>query len=160
VESIAVIFGLSVLIGMIVLVCLNVISVVARKFVSAKMVPALERRIANVYSSDRIVLKDVGALTLGLQSRGALQARGNGALVLAADEVGWFQLVPERNSLRIPRESITTVDTVRSHLGKTYGRELLRVTFVQDGIQDSMAWYVTDLRAWLSHLGEPATTAR
>jgi hypothetical protein len=124
------------------------------------MGPSLERRIATIYAPDEVILRDLGALTFGLESRGVFQARGNGALVLTPDELGWFQLIPERNSLRIRRESITKVDTVKAHLGKTYGRDLLRVTFTNNGKPDSMAWYVMDLDAWLSKLREPAETAR
>ena len=158
------IVGGSILLGVViaagVLVALIAIFVVVPKLVLTSMEPALERRIATVYSPDQIILKDLKALTLGLESRGVLQGRGNGALVLTANELGWFRFVPERSDLRIPRESITKVDTVMTHLGKTYGRDLLRVTFMNDGKPDSMAWYVTDLGAWLTKLGEPAQTAR
>jgi hypothetical protein len=124
------------------------------------MVPSLERRISKLYSSEQILLRDLTALTFGLESRGVLQGRGNGALVLTADELCWFRFVPERSDLRIPRETITKVDTVKTHLGKTHGRDLLRVTFTNNGKPDSMAWYVMDLGAWISKLGEPAKPAR
>ena len=137
-----------------------VLFVVVPKLVLKGMAPSLERRIARAYSPDQIVLKDLEALTFGLQSRGVFQGRGNGALVLTEDELGWFRFVPERTDLRIPRENITNVDVVKSHLGKTYRRDLLRVTFTHDGKPDSMAWYVPDLATWLSKLGESAKTAR
>jgi hypothetical protein len=89
-----------------------------------------------------------------------MQGRGNGALVLTANELGWFRFVPESSDLRVPRENITKVGTVKTHLGKTYGRDLLHVAFTHNGKPDSMAWYVTSVGAWLSKLGEPATTAR
>ena len=44
------------------------------------------------------------------------------------------------------------IGTVRSHLGKSYGRDLLHVTYTVDGHPDSMAWVVTDLDAWLGAL--------
>ena len=133
---------------------------VVPKLVIKSMEPALERRISEMYSSEQIILKDLSALTFGLESRGVLQGRGNGALVLAANELCWFRFVPESSDLRIPRENITKVDTVKTHLGKTDGRDLLRVTFTNDGKPDSMAWYVRDLGAWLSKLGEPVETAQ
>jgi hypothetical protein len=153
------IVGASILGGIVVFVAIFSLCMVVVRRVLKGMGSALERRIARAYPPDRIVLKDLGALTLGLESRGVFQARGNGALVLTPDEVGWFQYIPERNSLRIPRASIARVDTVKSHLGKTYGRDLLRVTFTNNGQPDSMAWVVTDLDAWLARLGEPAGTA-
>jgi hypothetical protein len=149
--------ALALLIGaaaLVVLVALFVvIFVVVPKVVIRSMAPALERRIAAAYSPEQIILKDLAAVTLGLESRGVLQGRGNGALVLTADELTWFRFVPESTDLRIPRQHITKVDTARSHLGKSYGRDLLRVTFTNDGKPDSMAWYVPDLGTWLAKLG-------
>ena len=147
------IIGAGILVGVIVLV-------VVPKLVTKAMEPSLERRISKIYPAEQIILRDLMALTFGLESRGVLQGRGNGALVLTANELCWLRFVPESSDLRIPREHITKVDTVKTHLGKTYGRDLLRVTFTNNGTPDSMAWYVTDLGAWLSKLGEPAQTAR
>jgi hypothetical protein len=149
-----VIIGAGILVGVVVL------CVVVPKLVTKVMEPSLERRISRLYSSEQIILRDLEALTLGLESRGVLQGRGNGALVLTADELCWLRFIPERTDLRIPRENITKVDTVKTHLGKTYGRDLLRVTFTNNGEPDSMAWYVMDLGAWLSQLGDPAKNAR
>lgn len=148
------IIGAGILVGVI------VIFVVVPKLVIKAMEPSLERRISKMYSSEQIILRDLKALTFGLESRGVLQWRGNGALVLTANELCWFRFVPESSDLRIPRENITKVDTVKTHLGKTYGRDLLRVTFTNNGKPDSTAWYVMDLGAWLSKLGESAETAR
>jgi hypothetical protein len=149
--------GSSILVGVIVIFV--VIFAVVPKLVINAMEPSLERRISKTYPSEQIILRDLKALTLGLESRGVVQGRGNGALVLTADELGWFRFVPGRSDLRIPRENITKVDTVKAHLGKTYGRDLLRVTFTNNGEPDSMAWYVTDLGAWLTQLGESAKPA-
>ena len=152
-----VLVGLLIAAGVVALVV--AIFLVVPKVVMSTVEPALQRRIGAAYAPETIVLKDLKAVTLGLESRGVLQGRGNGALVLSADELCWMRFVPESADLRIPREHITKVDTVRSHLGKTYGRDLLRVTFTNDGQPDSMAWYVTDLGAWLTRLGEPRTSA-
>jgi len=113
--------------------------------------PKLEARIAQVYKPEEIVFKDVRANNFGLESKGPIQARGNGALVLTARELHFFQLIPARE-VRIPLDSITEVKTVRSHLGKTVGRSLLYVSFAADGRQDAMAWSVADVEAWLSKL--------
>lgn len=113
--------------------------------------PKLEARIAEVHKPEEIVFKDVRANNFGLESKGAMQARGNGALVLTARELHFFQLVPARE-FRIPLDSIVEVKTVRSHLGKSVGRALLYVAFAVDGRQDAMAWSVVDVEAWLSKL--------
>jgi hypothetical protein len=148
------------LIGMGILISVLVLTivVVVPPLVLRALAPSLERRIAQTYAADEIVLRDLKAVTFGRQSRGVRQGRGNGGLVLTAAELGWFRFVPEKSDLRIPRAHITRVDTVKTHLGKTYGRDLLSVTFTTDGTSDVIAWYVTDLGAWLAALGGPAPT--
>ena len=148
---------LGILIAAGVAILLVAIFLVVPKLVTNSMEPSLQRRIDAVYSPEQVVLKDLKCVTLGLQSRGVLQSRGNGALVLTAHELAWFRFIPESTDLRIPLESVTKVDTVKTHLGKTYGRDLLRVTFTNDGQPDSIAWYVVDLGAWLTQLGTPTT---
>lgn len=150
-----VLLGLLIVVG--VFVFLAAILLVVPKVVMARMAPGLQRRIDAAYTPEQIVFEDLQAVTLGLQSRGVFQGRGNGALVLTADELAWFRFIPESTNLRIPRQSITKVDTVKSHLGKTYGRDLLRVSFDNNGEPDSIAWYVADLGAWLTRLTTPST---
>lgn len=115
----------------------------------------LEARIAAAIPPDEIVLKDLRAITFGQQSRGAFQGRGNGALVLTRSEL-WFSRAWPRRDLRIPLGDITEVTTVRSHLGKTYFRDLLRVSFRTRDTTDAVAWSVTDLAAWRAKLAPPA----
>ncbi len=129
-----------------------VVSTVVMKTVG----PKLDARIAENYKADEILLKDVGAMSLGLTSRGVTQGRGNGALVLTANTLHWFQFIPQRSDVLIPRADITEVTTTRSHLGKAIGRDLLLVKFTYNGKPDSMAWHVNDLQAWLSRLQQPA----
>jgi hypothetical protein len=150
--------SIGVLIVVAALVGVAAIVVVVPWMVIKAMGPSLERRIAARYDPEQIILKDLKALTFGLESRGVMQGRGNGALVLTADELCWLRFVPERTDLRLPLASITKVDTVTSHLGKSYGRSLLRVSFTNDGKPDSMAWYVPDLGLWLTKLGELVKT--
>lgn len=108
-------------------------------------------RIAAVVPARSIVLQDLRANSLGLTSRGKYQSRGNGALVLTADELVFFQMVPKRD-LTIPLATITEVKTVKVHLGKSYGRNLLYVGFDGPSGPDSIAWFVRDLPAWLAAL--------
>lgn len=117
--------------------------------------PKLDERISRVYKADQILLKDVKAMSLGLESRGVTQGRGNGGLVVTNDTLHWFQFVPESSDVVIPRSAITGVSVARSHLGKSINRDLLHVKFTYNGKPDAMAWYVTDLQAWLSQLKEP-----
>lgn len=100
-----------------------------------------------------IVAEEDGANFFGVESRGAAQLRGNGHLAASADEIVFVMWLPRRE-LTIPRSRITGVERAKSHLGKTIGRELLRVRFTNDGGEpDSVAWFVRDLAAWESALG-------
>ena len=102
------------------------------------------------------ILRMDNAQGLGLESRGRGQVRGNGWLVLTADELRFRQWVPQRES-RIPLASITTVETRRSWLGKTVGSRLLCVRWrLPDGSEDAMAWALADLDAWLAALPRPS----
>ncbi len=146
-------------------VALIVALVVAFVVVMFVVVPALtfrwiERsvapRIAAAVPSGSVVLQDLRANSLGLTSRGKAQSRGNGALVLTAADLLFFQMVPKRD-LAIPLATITEVKTVKVHLGKSYGRNLLYVGFDGPTGPDSIAWFVRDLPAWLSALQRRAS---
>ena len=109
----------TVIIGAVIVIGLIAVLVVVPSLAFRAMELSLRRRIAATYVPDQIVLEDLKAVTLGLESRGVMQGRGNGALVLTANELGWFRFVaPKGGDLRISRETITTVDTVKAHLGK------------------------------------------
>lgn len=89
---------------------------------------------------------------LGLRSAGRGQVRGTGMLVLTADELRFRQWVPNRET-RIPLAAVTDVGRERWWLGKSVGRQLLRVTWLGDGgAEDAMAWQVRDLDGWLAVL--------
>jgi hypothetical protein len=99
------------------------------------------------------VRRIANARGLGLESRGAGQVRGNGWLVLTADELRFRQWAPQRET-RIPLVAMTAVETTRWWLGKSGGTALLCVRWrTQDGADDAMAWQVSDLEGWLSELG-------
>lgn len=141
----------------IVIIVVGVIAFIAVIFI---VVPALtlrwvarslEPRIAAAVRPEAIVRKDLRANSLGLTSLGAWQQRGNGGLVLTGDELLFFQAVPRRD-FRIPLPAITGIKTVKVHLGKSYGRDLLHVSFEGPSGPDSIAWFVPDLPAWLDAL--------
>ncbi len=126
--------------------------VVVPKKLMVSIVAAAERRVAATVPADQIVRQDLQALSFGRESRGKLQSRGNGALVLTSTHLHWLQLVPQTNDVTIPIASITAVGTKRAHLGKSYGRPLLHVTFTSDGATDSVAWFSLDVPGWIAAL--------
>lgn len=103
------------------------------------------------FDRDQIQRKDPMANYFGLESKGGKQVRGNGALVLTADDL-WFRRIGASEALRVPRGSITGTSVVRSHAGKTVGRPLVRVAFDGPNGPDAAAWYVADAEAWASAL--------
>lgn len=101
-----------------------------------------------------LLLEEPGANSLGVESAGPWQVRGNGNLALTEGELLFAQWVPKR-LLRIPRRSIIDVSKAKTHLGKWIGRPLLRVTWTrEDGEQDSIALWVKDLDRWIAALGD------
>lgn len=103
------------------------------------------------------ILADDLANCFGIESAGKTQLRGNGCLGLGPDLLVFAMWLPKRDVV-VPRNRIVSVETVRSHLGKSVGRRLLRVAWVrEDGVQDAVAWFVRDLDAWLAALGYDAS---
>lgn len=141
-------------------VALSVLGIVAFAAVMFVVVPGLTfrwiarslgPRIAAAARSGDIILEDRRANSLGLTSRGRFQSRGNGGLVLTRGDLMFFQMVPRRD-LVIPLAAIREVGTVKSHLGKSYGRDLLYVAFDGPSGPDSIALVVGDLPGWLHAL--------
>lgn len=118
----------------------------------------LEPRIAAAIPPERIVPTDLGAVSFGLRSRDVAQGRDNGALVLTPDEL-WFSRAVPRRDLRIALDTVTEVTTVRSHLGKTYFRDLLKVSFRAGGTDDAIVWSVSDPAAWQAKLADLSRAA-
>lgn len=114
---------------------------------------SLRPRIAAAIPPGQIVLQDLRAVTFGLQSKGVFQNRGNGALVLTPEALWFFMAVTHRD-LKIPLDKITGIKTVRSHLGKTYFRDLLHVSFEAPDGPEAVAWYVADVPAWQAKIRE------
>ena len=110
------------------------------------------RRRAEGHFAGLTLLREEDANSFGVESAGAWQVRGSGNLALTKQELLFAQWVPNR-LLRIPRDSIVEVTTTGSHLGKTSGRELLKIVWSTDiGTQDSIALWVKDLDGWLGAL--------
>ncbi|MGD9573486.1 MAG: hypothetical protein AB7V62_16525 [Thermoleophilia bacterium] len=101
-----------------------------------------------------IPLREGNVRSLGEQSRGKGQVRGNGHLAVTDDAIAFALMVPRR-TLVIPRDRVTAVEEVRTHLGKWVGRPLVRVSFRrEDGSPDAIAFDVgRDRAGWLEALG-------
>ena len=104
------------------------------------------------------VLREESLISLGVESGGPWQVRGNGNLALTAEELLFAQWLPNR-LLRIDRRSIVEATTTRSHLGKTLGSDLLKVIWTPEtGTQDAVAFYTLDLDGWLETLRTSAAS--
>lgn len=98
------------------------------------------------------------ASNFGVTSKGVTQLRGNGALVLTGDALHFLALAGA--DLTVARSAIRGTAIVRSHLGKSVGRALLKVDFDDD----SVAFFVEDPQAWRDALAaapgeDPGTAA-
>lgn len=88
----------------------------------------------------------------GQESRGAMQVRGGGTLVLLPDRLIFRMLVTGRE-FTILRDRILRIETPTSFRGKTNLRPLLKVVYRDEaGGEDSMAWLVRDLAQWRATL--------
>lgn len=103
-------------------------------------------------------LVDDAANFFGLTSVGAIQARGNGCLVLTDDELAFAQWMPQR-MIHVRLADILSVEETRSHLGKSVGRKLLLVRWRSESGEDSAAWFVRDLEGWLASLRHHGASA-
>lgn len=136
-------------------VALLVVFFVVVPMVVKKTEQSGEARVAARYAKRDILLEDTLANSFGLESLGAGQVRGNGALVLTAKTLHFFQAVPARE-VEIPLDRIDSVGIVKTHLGKSTGHDLLHVTFRnRDGQRDAIAWFVRpDAETWRAKLRE------
>lgn len=145
---------LVVLVGLVFLVGMLV---VLPKAIFAYTRKPLEARIRENHRPEDVFRADLRANFFGIESKGAAQLRGNGALVLTKDALHFYQLVPRRD-FRFPLADIRSMELVRSHLGKSVGYKLLKVHFTQDGAADSVAWFVPDPEGWQASIASLAPT--
>jgi len=110
------------------------------------------RKRARHHFEGLALIRSDDANSLGVESEGPWQVRGNGTLALTSEELLFAQWLPDR-LLPIPRRSIVEVTTTRAHLGKTIGRNLLKVVWtpeIED--RDSIALWVKDPEWWIEAL--------
>lgn len=110
-----------------------------------------QEEIRTKLAGKQVVRSAFGANFFGRSSRGMGQWRGNGALVLTTSELQFVMFAP-RIELVIPLETVTSVSTPRSHLGKTVVVRLLRVGFRSPEREDAAAWAVKDVDEWVSSI--------
>ncbi|MBC8514272.1 hypothetical protein H8D30_00220 [bacterium] len=111
-----------------------------------------KRDISEKWEGHPDIVRISGANGFGMTSRGRGQIRGNGILVLTRDQVVFEQIIPATTT-QIPLQVISDISVVHSHLGRTRGVPLLKITFLnEDGIEDSGAWWVKDLEVWKEDL--------
>lgn len=107
------------------------------------------KRIISELGQENIVLLS-GANFFGLESAGLKQLKGNGILILTKTHLYFQRLLP-RKVIAIPIEDITSIDEVRSHLGKAIPTKLLKVHFRNQQLDkmDSCAWSVRNRKEWI-----------
>lgn len=102
---------------------------------------SLEARVKHRYPHAPLVFAEYRANTFGIESRGALQWRGNGALVMTDRELCFFQVLSE-HELVIALERITRLRLVHQHLGKSTTSHLLRIEFRGEQRPEAVAFWV------------------
>jgi hypothetical protein len=118
-----------------------VLFVLVPKGLLAALRDSLEARVKHRYPDSPLVFADYTANSFGIQSRGALQWRGNGALVMTEGELCFFQVLSQ-GELVIALDRITGLSLVREHLGKATTSHLLRVEFRGEQRADAVAFWV------------------
>ncbi len=114
-----------------------------------------QAKLLAALGDEEVQLMDPSANCMGLESLGMAQVRGNGCLAATGERVLFRMWMPAR-SFEVRRSDITAVESSRSHLGKSKGMALLRLSFVNErGQPDSLAWAVRDLEAWQRLLSRP-----
>ena len=103
--------------------------------------------IVQKFSKQGIRMKG-NANFFGIESRGVMQIRGNGILLLTNAALVFGMFRPKRDFV-IPLASIERIELARSHLAKTVFQPLLKVYFInEEGDADSVAWRIDNPGEW------------
>ena len=94
----------------------SIVLLVVIRVVASRLKRRALDEIRRKFAGRTIVRQSVGANYFGRSSAGLGQVRGNGVLVLTADELYFLMFAPHRE-LTIPLNTVTSVSTPRSHLG-------------------------------------------
>ena len=104
------------------------------------------------FKDKNIILSTNDANFFGQQSRKSTQVRGNGVLILTAEDL-YFEMWRPKKILQIPISSVLKIEITKSFLHKSIFRKLLKVVFTnQEGEEDATAWWVTSLNKWIEEL--------
>ncbi|MCW8929980.1 MAG: hypothetical protein OQL19_07075 [Gammaproteobacteria bacterium] len=115
-----------------------------------------ERReeVEERFLGQKIIQQHNFAHFYGRESIGHFQIRGNGILIMTANELYFLKALPKRE-IRVPLKSISKVSNPRSHLGKTNIAKLLRIDFIDEGKPDAIAWMVgAEVEEWTQAVEE------
>ncbi len=114
-----------------------------------------QNRISEImdnFMGKNIIISLTNANFFGQQSRKSTQVRGNGVLILTAEEL-YFEMWIPKKTLKIPTSNILIVEITKSFLHKSVFRKLLKVGFQnENGEEDAAAWWVTSLDKWIEEL--------
>jgi len=95
------------------------------------------------------ILVDSMANFFGTLSAGRMQVRGTGLLALTRDGLA-FKMYAGSREVNIAYRDINAVTIVKSFLGKTVFRDLIQITYKTPSGEETSAWYVKDLNAWVT----------
>ena len=108
--------------------------------------------IMDKFSEKDVIISLNSANFFGQQSRKSTQVRGNGVLILTAEEL-YFEMWRPKKILQIPISSVLEIEITKSFLRKSVFRKLLKIVFTnQEGEEDAAAWWVTSLDKWIAEL--------
>jgi len=109
----------------------------------------LEEKVRGLFDPKEIIAASVRANSFGERSKGGMQVRGNGALVLTREKLWFFRALPEAE-FTIPLDAVTAVSLPKSFNHKTVFYPLLCVGYRTDHGEDAMAWAVKNPMHWKS----------
>lgn len=96
----------------------------------------------------------------GRAATGPRQSRGDGVLILTAEELRFDLWAPQRR-LVIPLRAVARVDTTKRHAGRYSVRPLLRVAWRDEyGAEDAAAWALRDQDEWVAAVVAAARNAQ
>ncbi len=114
-----------------------------------------QKRISEIldkFKDKNIILSINNANFFGQKSHKSTQIRGNGVLILTAEDL-YFEMWRPKKILQIPISSVLKIEITKSFLHKSVFRKLLKVVFTnQEGEEDATAWWVTSLNKWIEEL--------
>ncbi|MDP8255550.1 MAG: hypothetical protein P9M14_07375 [Candidatus Alcyoniella australis] len=116
---------------------------------------SMAARIAQKFQQQEVLMHDVQANFIGLESKGEQQTRGNGALLLTEREL-WFLRAKPKLELSIPMNNIKDFGLKKYHAGTSLGVPLLYVHFITETGEETVAWSVRKAEDWINSL-ESAT---